>query len=105
MTAAARCSAAARSSTAGSNSQRLHALERRAAPDRAPRRARVEDQPAGDRGRRRIGAQDVAVAARQHRGRFEAQPHDGLRAARNFWNGPVLKRPMTATRPRISAVP
>ena len=42
--------------------------------DRRARRARIQNQTAANRHRRRIGAQDVAVAAREDRRCFEPKP-------------------------------
>ena len=94
--------------TAGSKSSRRHRSSAAAAADRGPRRPRIENQAAGNRDRRRIGAQDVAVAAREHGRRFEAQPHERARARRRS-RGTARSAPAaarsSATRPRISAVP
>src|SRR5262249_35911384 len=55
------------------------AVERSRRADRRPRRRRIENQTAGDRHRRRIRAEDIAVPAREHGRRFEAKAHEPAR--------------------------
>ena len=64
-------------------------LERRRAANAGSRRLRIEDQAAGDRLRRRIRAQDVAVAAPEDGRRFEPQPHERAPAGGDRRDGAI----------------
>ena len=64
--------------------------------------AAIEHHAAADRDRRRVGAQDEAIAARQHRRRFE--PQRG-RARRRPARSRSPTSPAIETRPSTSAVP